>query len=126
MGYTTQNLGTVQTWTPTYTGFSTDPSGLTGDYFIIGKWCFCTIVHTSDGTSNATTLTFTLPVAAANTATQIIGCRVKDNGTIQTAPGMMRTQVNSNVCDVFKTLAAGAFTNSGNKNFSGNFFYETV
>lgn len=125
MGYASQAIGLTGTWVPAYTGFSADPSTLTARYTLIGKWCMVSLVSGTDGTSNATTFTITLPFAAANTATQIItGGRVKDNGTIQPDTGLIRTQVNTNIADIFKTLAVGAFTASGNKNLQGNFLYE--
>src|SRR5688572_31735843 len=111
MGYSAQSIGQWQNWTPTYTGFSVNPTGGTTRYTLNGK--MCTIWHQQGaGTSNATTFTFTLPFAAAGT--NVSNPVVVDNSTQQT--GRIQTSAASNICTVFATAAAGAFTASGNKN----------
>lgn len=54
-----------QTWSPTHTGFSAAPAGGIYRYRYIGDEIEIEIVEPTDGTSNATTFTMTLPVAAA-------------------------------------------------------------
>jgi hypothetical protein len=63
IGTTTEAVGAITTWVPTITGFSS-LTQTTASYFRIGPivcawWQFY-------GTSNATTLTFTLPFAKSN------------------------------------------------------------
>ena len=48
------------TWVPTWTGFSDNPTSVSATYIRIGKFCHVTLNGTA-GTSNATTLTVTLP-----------------------------------------------------------------
>jgi len=58
------NAGRWYNWTPTFGGFSTNPSGVCR-YCIIGKLCHVVIHLTSSGTSNANTFTISLPVPCA-------------------------------------------------------------
>ena len=51
-------------WTPTFTGFSTNPSGM-HRFRIDGKMATITIVEPSTGISNAATLTISLPASGA-------------------------------------------------------------
>lgn len=61
-------LGAWYPWTPTYTGFSVDPTPTYAKYQRIGK-TVCVILNTNGnwGTSNANSFTITLPVATAQT-----------------------------------------------------------
>lgn len=102
---------TYTTWTPTYTGFSVDPSGGTANYTLIGK--MCTIhLQPGAGTSNATGFTLTLPFAAANV--NVNSPIVVNNGTQQA--GRIQTAAGSNILTVSATIAGGTFTASGSKN----------
>ena len=73
--------------------------------------------------SNSTTFTIDLPVAAANTFVQFIPARILNNGT--SASGYGQTDVNSITFSV-KRADGGDPANTGNKEFSANFFYETI
>jgi hypothetical protein len=114
------------TWAPTFTGFSVTPSNVTARYTMIPgtKWCLCHIQVATPGTSNAVTMTVTLPFPAANTDTQKWEMQGFNNTAAVSPPAMMRTQVNSAICDCFLNTANGAWTNSGTKAINGNFLYE--
>jgi len=58
---------TEGTWTPTYTGFSADPTNGIYRYTLQGRKCCMTVIIPAGnhGTSNATTFTMTLPFTAA-------------------------------------------------------------
>lgn len=113
---------TWQTWVPTYTGFSANPVVSAARYSLIGKTCTVHL-HSAAGTSNATTLTVTLPFAAANTATFQAPVLVVDNGFV--VLGRIITTVNSNVLNVYATAGAGPFTGSGGKAvYLAGFTYE--
>lgn len=64
-GEPVETTGAWQTWIPTHTGFSADPSGGIYKYRYVGDEIEIEIVEPNDGTSNASTFTMTLPVTAA-------------------------------------------------------------
>ena len=59
-----ESPGGWKDYTPTFGGFSVDPSGVCR-YCIIGKLCHVVIYLTTSGTSNANTFTISLPVTGA-------------------------------------------------------------
>lgn len=67
------------------------------------------------GTSDATTLTFTVPVANANLVRVSGACRVQDNGTIAATPGHYRIDAAASTVQIFKDQVTTAFTASGDK-----------
>lgn len=78
-------------FSPTYAGFSSDPSSGICRFAIVGN--ICIYKHTrNDGTSNATNFTISLPIAAINSAGAFgsipFPIRIKNNGTNATVPGM--------------------------------------
>jgi len=100
-GYMT--VGAWQTWSPTITGFSANPTGGIYRYRTIGGETEIEIRQPNDGTSNATTFTISLPVAAA-TITDMVWqetCRVKNNGTFVAAPGYASITSGGTVIDLF-------------------------
>lgn len=111
-----------QSFSPNATGFSskTDDSG---SYTQVGKTVIFRVSIT--GTSNATTLTFTLPVAsvAVQTGLPIL---IRDNGTTGTDPGRVDLGAASTTATVFRTLAGLGFTASGAKWCIGVLTYEAA
>lgn len=67
------------------------------------------------GTSNSTAKAFTLPITPANPGSiqWIIAVTVKDNGSIQSTPGEVVINPATASADIYKTSAAGAWTNTG-------------
>lgn len=57
-----QFLGGPLDWTPTHTGFSSNPT-FTGRYLLIGKMLFLSYTCSASGTSNATSYTLSLPAS---------------------------------------------------------------
>lgn len=112
------------TWVPTFAGFSVNPTVSAARYTTFGRLCTCIIAMSANGTSNATTSTMTLPFAAANTVVQSFHILIVDNGTIGADVGKLNTRVNSNVADLFKTLASGVWTASGAKGWTFTITYE--
>lgn len=111
-----------QTFTPSFTGFSGTPTTSPARYTQMGKTVVVQVGVT--GTSNATTMTFTLPVAPSASNSGQFPVRVRDNGTTGTAAGLLATD-NTTTCQIFKDLSTAAFTNSGTKSlFSATFMYE--
>lgn len=107
---TYQQTVTTGTWSPSWTGFSANPSGGVAEYTLVGD--ICTVwLYPNLGTSNATTCTVTLPFAAKNQTAAIVS--VVNNGT--NAAGVITTSAGSNVITAYATAASGAWTASGNK-----------
>jgi len=118
-------FGVWKAWTPTFTGFSTAPVVNAARYMQAGKMV-SVYWSTNNGTSNATTFTITLPIAAANTSRQFFSCAVAtDNGAANTSPAMLRTNINSTTADIFKNSASAAWANIGGKKAQCSFTYET-
>lgn len=116
---TTTNLTDVTaptTYTATITGFSGTPTQLC-QYSIEGKTM--AIWWSISGTSNATTLTITIPggYTASNPGTINYSAftRVTDNGTAQTVSGILYLPNNSSTIQFYKDNTGAAFTNSGTK-----------
>ncbi len=114
-------------WTPTFTGFSADPSGGIYRWRAYGQTVKCFIRQPNTGTSNATGFTISAPVTAATITNMQWGvlASVTDNGTFLTTPGAMRILTAGTVFDVFKDSSLAAFTASGTKRvFSANIEYQ--
>lgn len=110
-------------WVPSWTGYSANPTSVTARYQIVGKTCLCHLTGTA-GTSNATTLTVTLPFTAANTSQQIAHlCRARDNSALATGGCIYATRANSNICD-FYTGGGSVWTAAGTKLVEFEFSYE--
>lgn len=116
--------GVYSSWSPSFTGFSANPTNVKTRYFLIGKMCHFWI-NMSGGTSNATTTTVTLPFNANSSAVQIMNTFIIQNsGTVATAPGRIDTRVGSNIADVYRDALKSAWTASGTKAFFGYGVYE--
>lgn len=103
--------GAYNTFTPSPTGYSGTPTVNTARYKQVGK-----IVHMDidfSGTSNATTMTFGLPVAAKS-AGLYLG-RATDSGAAQSNPALLAFSAGGTSVTVYKTLGAAAWTGSGTK-----------
>ena len=98
-------------WTPTFTGFSVNPTGV-HRFSVQGNTCILN-VYENQGTSNAATFTFTLPVTAA-AACAFLGSAI-DNGGLSINPGYGQVANGSNVMNVYKTTGLGGWTASGGK-----------
>lgn len=88
----------------------------------IGKVVFCH--YFLSGTSNATTTSFTLPVACA-VLMEATNCRAQDNSVFLANPALMQVGSGSNVFSFYSSLAGAGWTASGTKYISGEFFYQT-
>lgn len=115
-------------YTPTWTGFSADPSLNFARYAQVGKLVIVAISCSAQGTSNATTLTVTGPVNAKNNFNLLGGMLAADNGSLLTAPAIGSTRTNSNVIDCYKdgTFGGNAWTASSTKYWHGTFIYEAA
>lgn len=95
-------------------------------YKKVGKTVF--VNFHINGTSNATTLSFTVPFLSVST-TDVqtrVAVRLADNGVFLAAPGMTFLDANSSTVLVFMDfLGAAVFTASGLKAVQGQMWYQT-
>jgi hypothetical protein len=113
-------------YTPTFTGFTGSvPTGVT-TFRVIGRECHLTFSGTANGTSNATGFTATLPITAATrtNAHWDSMASVTDNGTGQTAPGLVRVVSAGTVANLYKDLNASNWTSSSAKGADWRVIYE--
>jgi hypothetical protein len=108
------------TFSPAATGFSGTPTTSIAKYMQRGKDVY--ILIDVSGTSNAATVTFTLPVAAKN-GLRYVAVRTTDNGGTSVV-GELDTVAASTTANVYPTPASGSWTSSGTKRFEAAFFYE--
>lgn len=117
--------GTLQSWTPSFTGFSVNPTSVEAKYSLIGKNCRVQVIMAA-GTSNSTSTTVTLPFAATSEISRQEGVVpvVVDNGVTQSTPGRIIILTGSNTATIAKTsTGAATWTASGSKFFYLNFEY---
>lgn len=118
----------VLIWTPTITGYSANPTSATYFYRLIGSTVFINMREAANGTSNATTTTYTLPFTITDHGSTVVLslAKITDNGTAQTSPGMvLSSNAPTNSLSVYKDFNQGAWTNSGGKRIGAtSFTYE--
>ena len=122
-------MGAWVPWTPftaACCGFSTVPTVI-ARYTIIGKTVICRMRTTTYGTSNATTFTLTLPVAARTTTndTSKGWVHFRNNGADSTTPGLIETASGSTTATLYTTWDGQAWTNVNGKGADFVFEYET-
>lgn len=114
-------------YAPAATGFGSKTND-TARFAVTGRVCF--LAWAIQGTSNATTMTITLPIASAASIpsvggiTVIMPCRVTDNGTVATSPGRLDCGASTTTGTFTLTFGGTAFTNTGTKGTIGTAQYE--
>ncbi len=98
------------TFAQTYTGFSADPTQ-TVKWSTVHNRLFLSIATTSNGTSNATTFTMSLPVTVAQGTIQF--ANVTDNGTEKN--GIAYAAPSTTTLTYYAGAFGAAFVNSGTK-----------
>lgn len=111
-------------YTVTWGGFSSDPSSVTSKFSVVGRACYVQILPASVGTSNAQTMTISLPIAAVTRQDGIPGGMAHDNGTSQTTTAVVNVAAASATASVYPAPNQGNWTNSGNKMAQLSFFYQ--
>lgn len=89
-------------------------------YKDVGKTRFVTF--NLFGTSNSTSISFTLPSASSNTVDIVFACRAYDNG-VEGATGLASIAANASTVNCYRSALA-AWTASGTKIVSGQFTYQ--
>lgn len=119
MGYSAQSIGEWNDWTPTWTGFSANPSSIIARYTLNGKMC-SVYLYCVAGTSNATTFTLTLPFTSKSVNRSLqIG---QDNGG--NVYSYVSTAVSTNILTCNKIVTSPSWTSSGSKFIYLSFTYE--
>lgn len=110
--------------TPAGAGFSSKVNDALR-YIQVGKNTYCHVFV--NGTSNATTFTFTLPVAA-KAADITGGLKIANNGAVQTVLGAILFTASSTTatCLTNMTDTGTGWTASSSKLIQGYFFYEAL
>jgi hypothetical protein len=124
------NLGDVTfggSFTPTWGGFSSPPTGGGAFYLKIGKLCLVYINGFSGGTSNSTTKTITLPFTPARSVVMAGVGNPMDNSAWQTVPCRFDAIAGTTTANVYKDVSAtNNWTASGICLFNFAMVYETT
>jgi hypothetical protein len=108
--------------TTTVGGFSSSTTTVVW-YKKVGKTVH--VLFYLSGTSNATTVTFTVPQTISMPATvRVSGGSVTDNGTGLAPPCAISIPTGGSTITVYKDLITNSFTSSGSKLVSGQFWFE--
>lgn len=111
-------------YVPSWGGFSADPSGVVAKFAVVGNLCYIRIHLGGMGASNATTLTFTLPIAALLVQHGIPGGTSHNNSTTEPRIGVINVSAASATAQAYPTGEQGTWSASGNKGIFPNFFYQ--
>lgn len=123
--------GAWQTWTPTLTGFSSNPANTSYRYRKVGKTVELALSQGTNGTSNSTAFTISLPFTAA-TITNMTWVSppalVVDNGTFSTSVlGVGFINSGATTMIVSRDANGAGFTASGGKRITQmSITYETA
>lgn len=105
-------------WSPTLTGFSSDPTSTRYLFQIINAYCIVNVRQGGTGTSNATSYTMTAPITAATVSNGLWGTlcwQTYDNSAEQSSPGRAFIASAGTSITIQKTVASGTWTSSGGK-----------
>lgn len=95
-------------WTPTFTGFSADPTG-THKFRILPHGMYVDVQHSSNGTSNANTFYFTPPPGIQlpdNATLGLLYLAIDNNSIVVTSPGKVLSAVTAtNLYRIWKDYA---------------------
>ena len=101
-------------YAPTWGGFSSAPTVANAVFTITGRMVTVVVNCSGNGTSNATTLTCTLPIAAAYAGRGVAGYAV-NNGSVLTVAGRIYVAAASDTMYAYTNMGTGAWTSSGAK-----------
>lgn len=113
-------------FTATWTGVTAQFASV-NRFSVIGRKCRVHIFRSTNQTSNATSLTVTLPIPAATVTGmgwQMLGSNAVDNGGALTSPPLCEVLSAGTVVTIYKDPAAGAWTGSSTKGANVNAEYE--
>lgn len=114
-------------WEPVWTGFSSAPTGGVKRYQIRGRMMSFTIQNMSPGTSNASTMSFTIPFRASanNNGNNFFAGLGTDNGNSQAYCARLEMpSAGGRVVTVQRDFSSSSWTSSGSKRVLANGFTE--
>ena len=106
------DVGVWIDYTPVWTGFSADPTGVIAKYHLVGKVCTVLLESTVNGTSNANTKTVTLPFPSGAGLGMAVHQFLNDSGLSASLGSGVLTAA-SNVLNLFTDFAAGVWPVTG-------------
>lgn len=119
--------GEWSSWTPGFTGYSSNPSGGQYLYKQIGKTVFVSIREPNNGTSNSVALTMTLPVAAKSTAYTYQMALVINSGTLSSGSIIVDGSASTTILTGYVGATLSNWSGSGGKRIAAvNFVYEAA
>lgn len=112
-------------WSPTFTGFSANPSGV-HRFTVVGRECRLYVRHSTLGTSNTTGFTMTLPITAATITNHAwVGSgQGVDNGGILVNSALISFVSAATVMNLYTNHAAAAWTAASTKGANFQLQYE--
>jgi hypothetical protein len=116
------------TWTPSYGGFSVNPTGAICRYVLVGKLCTAFVRMPNAGTSNATNFTVSIPFTAVTVAGMAwygYGGYV-DNGAQGSAPCLVNISSGGSIATLYKDWLGAGWTAAGNKQATFTIVYEVA
>jgi hypothetical protein len=102
------------TFSTVHGGYSSAPTGKL-KYNIQGNRFICDYADATGGTSNATTTTFTVPIAPASSVSMLGKISYKDNGANSATTGHLQCTSGSATISAWTTFYQGAWTNANGK-----------
>lgn len=103
-------------YTPTFAGFSSDPTTVSARFWVINGRCKVIIYQGGDGTSNATTFTVTGPIANAfGQAVTLYASQGRDNSAGSANVPLCLIANSSTTIDCYRDQQLTAWTGSGGK-----------
>jgi len=115
-------------WSPTFTGYASAPTNVIAFYQMVKpKLCYFRMWMFDPATSNATTLTFTLPFVAktgSNQPSLVIAIMVNGGSNVANT-GRALLSAGSNVVSCFTNMSNAAWTNTGDKRIFMSGMYVT-
>lgn len=115
------------TYTSVQTGFSSNPTNTNYQYLLTDRTVFWQHSQGTNGTSNSTSFTQTLPFTCGGSTLSIYMGTMQttvDNGVILTTPGRCSTGGTLNTLTINKDVGGNAFTASGGKRAHNTGFYQ--
>jgi hypothetical protein len=116
-------------YSPTWTGFSLNPSGVVARFTLHGKTCYVVIRVGAAGVSNTTTMTVTAPIASLTltNATWFSAGVGIDNSVVQASPSRASILSGTTTINCYKTMeSTSTWTNSGSKAINFTLMYEVA
>lgn len=122
-------LAASSSWSPSYTGFSVNPTNVAARYWQIGKLVFAMVRMANTGTSNATTFTVSAPVTAVTLSNAYWGAYcwdATDNGSAVTGTTAVNITSGASTFTLTKGASSTGWTNANGKAANFCIWYEAA